>query len=175
MSNDPLQLCGINTLQTSCSVSSPLGDILITADEQGLTGLWFSECKDASEESKTGELLPTLQETKRWLERYFKGEQPAFLPPMHLKGTPFQCEVWQLLQTIPYAQTVSYGQLAQTLAHRRGAAHMSAQAVGRAAAYNPILLLIPCHRVIGADGSLTGYAGGLERKRFLLDLEQKTK
>ena len=108
---------------------------------------------------------------RRWLDSYFTGREPDFLPPLHPAGSPFQQAVWALLLQIPYGQTVTYGQLAARLAAERGLARMSAQAVGGAVGRNRISLIIPCHRVLGADGSLTGYAGGLDRKAKLLAWE----
>ena len=107
----------------------------------------------------------------RWLNVYFSGREPDFTPKLHLIGSDFRQAVWALLLQIPYGQTVTYGQLAARLAAERGLARMSAQAVGGAVGRNRISLIIPCHRVLGADGSLTGYAGGLDRKAKLLALE----
>lgn len=153
---------------------SPLGGILLAADESGLTGLWFAGGKYFAEGLPAAQLrqeTPVLAETRRWLDIYFTGREPDFLPPLHPVGSPFQQAVWALLLQIPYGQTVTYGQLAARLAAERGLARMSAQAVGGAVGRNRISLIIPCHRVIGADGSLTGYAGGLDRKAKLLAWE----
>ena len=114
---------------------------------------------------------PILAAAKGWLDIYFTGREPDFLPPLHPAGSLFQQAVWALLLQIPYGQTVTYGQLAARLAAERGLARMSAQAVGGAVGRNRISLIIPCHRVLGADGSLTGYAGGLDRKAKLLACE----
>ena len=144
----------------------------MAADETGLTGLWFSGQKyfslPAEKRQRETELLILA---KKWLDAYFSGRQPKRPVPLHPMGTAFQMEVWELLREIPYGETRTYGSLAQTLARRRGLAHMSAQAVGGAVGCNPISILIPCHRCIGANGSLTGYAGGLDRKTALLKLE----
>ena len=118
------------------------------------------------------EQTPILLETTHWLDIYFSGEVPGFLPPLHPVGTAFRQAVWQILLEIPYGQTATYGGLAARLARERGIPRMSAQAIGGAVGHNPIALIIPCHRVVGADGSLTGYAGGLDRKRKLLELEK---
>ena len=154
--------------------SSPLGEILLAADDAGLTGLWFEGQKyfaahaDAhADEART----PALDEARRWLDAYFEGKAPDFTPPLHLTGTPFRLAVWGLLLTIPYGATVTYGALAKRLAAQTGRAAMSAQAIGGAVGHNPVSIIVPCHRVVGADGSLTGYAGGVERKRRLLALE----
>lgn len=153
---------------------SPLGGITLASDGKALTGLWFDGQKHfaatlggAPEEKP----LPVFEQTVRWLDAYFAGRVPDFTPPLHLIGTPFQKAVWELLLTIPYGETRSYGELAACLAETRGMSRVSARAVGAAVGRNPISLVIPCHRVLGADGRLTGYAGGLERKRALLTLE----
>ena len=115
--------------------------------------------------------MPVLGDACRWLDVYFSGQEPDFLPPLHPHGSEFQLAVWELLLQIPYGQTTTYGALARQLAARRGLSRMSAQAVGGAVGHNPISLLIPCHRVVGTNGSLTGYAGGLDKKIRLLELE----
>lgn len=112
-------------------------------------------------------------QTKRWLDGYFAGRRPDFAPPLKPQGTHFQELVWQLLLDIPYGATTTYGELAQALAQRLGKERMSAQAVGQAVGHNPIAIIIPCHRVVGKNGQLTGYAGGLERKKALLALEAR--
>ena len=153
---------------------SPLGGMLLAADEVGLTGLWFDGQKyfadTLPQEHVQGE-TPVLAETRRWLDVYFSGREPDFLPPLHPLGSPFRQAVWELLLQIPYGRTVTYGDLARQLAERQGLAHMSAQAVGGAVGHNHISILIPCHRVVGSGGSLTGYAGGVDRKVKLLELE----
>ena len=154
--------------------ASPLGGMLLAADDAGLTGLWFEGQKHfARGLNGTNEerALPLFDEVKRWLDQYFSGREPDFPPPLHLLGTAFEREVWAILRAVPYGKTTTYGEIAAQLARRRGLAHMSAQAVGGAVGRNPISVIVPCHRVLGADGSLTGYAGGLERKRRLLALE----
>lgn len=154
---------------------SPLGGILLAADETGLTGLWFDGEKyyadnlAAEHEARDTQALGAA---KRWLDVYFAGKGPDFLPPLHPIGSAFRQEVWQLLLEIPYGQTTTYGALARRLAERRGLRHMSAQAVGGAVGHNEISILIPCHRVVGTSGSLTGYAGGIDKKLSLLRLEQ---
>ena len=150
---------------------SPLGGITLASNGEVLTGLWFEGQKHfgstlgAPHEERSG--LPVFDETRRWLDIFFSGREPDFTPPLSLSGTPFQQRVWKELLTIPYSQTVTYGELARRLGCR------SAQAVGGAVSRNPISIIVPCHRVVGADGSLTGYAGGLDCKRALLELEQK--
>lgn len=156
------------------SFLSPLGEMLIAADETGLTGLWFSGQKYFAQgldpESKE-KALPVFDQAEQWLRIYFSGREPDFSVPLHFIGTHFQKEVWKLLCDIPYGQTTTYGELARKLAASRKLPHMSAQAVGGAVGHNKISILVPCHRVMGSDGSLTGYAGGLDKKRQLLTLE----
>ena len=110
--------------------------------------------------------------TRRWLDIYFSGREPGFSVPIHLEGTAFQTAVWRRLCAIPYGQTMTYGEIAGQMAREEGRAHLSAQAVGGAVGRNPVSILVPCHRVVGANGRLTGYAGGLERKQWLLELER---
>ncbi len=153
---------------------SPLGDILLAADSAGLTGLWFEGQKyfalylDKEHEEKE---LPVFEEAKRWLDIYFSGKNPDFQVPLHFTGTDFQNEVWEILYAIPYGQTTTYGEIAAQLAKKRGLPRMSAQAVGGAVGHNEISIIVPCHRVVGASGSLTGYAGGIEKKVKLLEHE----
>lgn len=150
----------------TASCASPLGGIVLAADEIGLTGLWFTGAKyfGAGLPASAAEAdTPILAEARRWLEGYFTGQRPAALPPLHPSGSPFRRAVWDILLTIPYGETTTYGRIAQQLAAQRGLEHLSAQAVGGAVGHNPISILIPCHRVIGANGSLTGYAGGMKK------------
>ena len=160
---------------STCTYLSPLGGILLAADEIGLTGLWFDGDKYFAENLPREHAVqetPILQETKRWLDVYFSGKQPDFMLPLHPVGSPFRQAVWALLLQIPYGQTVTYGELARQLAAKQGRAKMSAQAVGGAVGHNEISIIIPCHRVVGTNGSLTGYAGGITKKKKLLELEQ---
>ena len=145
--------------------TSPLGAILLTADEEGLTGLSFAEGQHDEAHS------PRFEDARRWLDSYFSGKDPGFTPKLHLTGTPFQLCVYEMLLEIPFGRTLTYGDIAHRIADKRGLARMSAQAVGGALARNPIALIVPCHRVVGANGSLTGYGGGLWRKEALLKLE----
>ena len=154
--------------------ASPLGGILIAADEQGLTGLWFDNQKyfaDTLPKDAVAQSTSILADAARWLDIYFSGREPDFLPPLHPQGSAFRQAVWALLLQISYGKTVTYGELSHQIAAQRGLAHMSAQAVGGAVGHNAISIIIPCHRVVGMNGSLTGYAGGIERKVQLLTLE----
>ena len=154
---------------------SPLGGILLAADEIGLTGLWFEGQKYFARTLDTvhqEQETPVLLEAKRWLDIYFSGQEPDFPPPLHPIGSPFRQEVWELLLQIPYGQTTTYSALAKQLAAKRSLSRMSAQAVGGAVGHNEISIIIPCHRVVGTNGSLTGYAGGIDKKVQLLTLEK---
>lgn len=154
---------------------SPLGDLLLSNDEQGLTGIWFSGGKyfakvlssDYREQENS-----ILAETKKWLDMYFSGKEPDFTPPLHITGSDFRKRVGEIMLGIPYGKTISYGDIAKIIAQERGIAKMSAQAVGGAVGHNPISIIIPCHRVVGTNGSLTGYGGGINRKIKLLTLEK---
>lgn len=154
---------------------SPLGGILLAADETGLTGLWFEGQKYFGRglpAKRTEGETPALSETRRWLDVYFAGGAPDFTPPLHPAGTDFRRAVWEILLQIPYGRTMTYGETARCVAEKRGLPSMSAQAVGGAVGHNPISLVIPCHRVVGTNGSLTGYAGGIDRKMKLLEMER---
>ncbi len=144
--------------------ASPMGRIYLEAEDAGLTRLWFAGQAHAPAvpESKINAGHPVLLQAVHWLELYFSGQEPEFLPPLKPHGTPFQKRVWQQLLTVPYGQTVAYSDLG------------SARAIGSAVGRNPIALMIPCHRVVGKNGCLTGYAGGLDRKIALLELEGLT-
>lgn len=189
--------------------ASPLGTIVLAADDLGLTGLWFEGQKYFGRFGSTGLVVDRdmsgavgdtgvreqvhgaadghIAAARAWLDAYFAGKRPSEMPPLHLLGTPFQLEVWNLLLTIPYGQTTSYGALAHELERQRAQCadslgrcpngqnptRTSARAVGGAVGRNPVSIIVPCHRVLGANGSITGYAGGLERKKALLALEQR--
>ena len=148
---------------------SPLGRMQLCCDGHFLTAITFYGQKYEDThilKDVTYQSHPVLEEAKVWLSQYFQGNIPTFLPAMKPSGTPFQQKVWDLLLQIPYGKTITYGELAQQLGCK------SAQAVGGAVGRNPISILIPCHRVMGADGKLTGYVGGLEKKEFLLLFEK---
>ena len=155
--------------------SSPLGGILLAADEIGLTGSWFDGEKyfaDNLPAEHAERQTPILAEAARWLDIYFTGKEPGFTPPLHPIGSPFRQAVWEILLQIPYGQTTTYGEIARQLAEKQGLEKMSAQAVGGAVGHNEISVIIPCHRVVGTSGSLTGYAGGIDKKVKLLELER---
>lgn len=154
--------------------NSPLGGILLAADEIGLTGLWFNGQKYFARSLPAGyteQNTPALSEAKRWLEVYFTGKEPDFMPPLHIVGSAFRRAVWEILFQIPYGKTTTYGEIARQLAEKQKLPRMSAQAVGGAVGHNEISIIIPCHRVVGTNGSLTGYAGGIDKKIKLLELE----
>ena len=155
--------------QTTCP--SPLGDISLVCDDAALVHLSLPGQEEFPHNA--AEIPhPILTQTKDWLDRYFAGDAPSPAElPLRPDGTAFQKLVWDLLLTIPYGETVSYGDLAKKAACILGKPRMSAQAVGQAAGANPIPVIIPCHRCVGAKGRLTGYAGGLHHKAALLQLE----
>ena len=153
---------------------SALGDILLAADEIGLTGLWFVGQHYFADTLPTEQIeqeTVILAQAKEWLDVYFSGKEPDFTPPLHPIGSPFRQAVWKLLLQIPYGQTTTYGEIARQMEKLQNRPHMSAQAVGGAVGHNGISIIIPCHRVVGTKGSLTGYAGGLDKKMALLELE----
>ena len=154
---------------------SPLGMMTMSSEEDSLTGLWFDGQRhygNILSGNETEKLLPIFEKTAEWLDIYFSGKEPDFFPPVCVKGTPFRRRVCEIMRTIPYGKTMTYGEIAQILAREKGIERMAAQAVGNAVGYNPISIIIPCHRVLGANGNLTGYGGGIERKVRLLKLEK---
>ena len=154
---------------------SPLGGVTIASDGKALIGLWLDGQKyfaNGMDKDIRGKNLPVFEQTDQWLNIYFSGKEPGFTPPLNMKTTPFRKEVWEILLTIPFGRTMTYGEVADRIARQNGLSRMSAQAVGQAVGHNAISLIIPCHRVVGANGSLTGYAGGIEKKVKLLALEQ---
>ena len=154
---------------------SPLGGITLASDGDALLGLWldgqniFATTLDKERQEK---LLPVIEDTCRWLDIYFSGKEPGFTPKLNVCAPEFRKRVWEILLTIPFGQTMTYGEIASQIAREKGVKQMSAQAIGGAVGHNPISLIIPCHRVIGAKGSLTGYAGGIDKKARLLQLEK---
>ena len=145
---------------------SPLGTLLLTATEQALTGAWMDRPPEETDVRNPDH--PVLEETVQWLDAYFRAAALPPLPAMAPEGTEFQKAVWQCLSSIELGDTRTYGSIAREMAHLLGKEKMSAQAVGQAVGKNPISILIPCHRCVGAGGKLTGYASGLDRKRWLL-------
>ena len=158
-----------------CRYPSPLGGITLASDGEALTGLWFDGQKyyaqtlASPQEEKD---LPIFRETAEWLDTYFSGRPPDFTPRLKMRTTEFRKTVWEILLTIPYGRTMSYGEIAERVAEHKGRSGMLARAVGGAVGHNAISLIIPCHRVVGVNGRLTGYAGGIERKIKLLALEK---
>ena len=154
---------------------SPLGEVRLRSDGESLKGLWFvgqvNDAKDIDDIEIKND-LPIFGQVESWLESYFSGKQASITIPLQPKGTSFQQRVWQILQEIPYGKTMTYGEIAQRIAQEKGVETFSAQAVGQAVGKNPISILIPCHRVLGKNGALTGYAGGVHRKEQLLRIER---
>lgn len=154
---------------------SPLGGILLAGDQEGLTGLWFTEGSRYVGQGLARDAVHReteyFDQTKKWLDIYFSGRNPGFLPKIHLVGSDFRNRVGEIMCEIPYGKTVTYGWIADKIARERSLAGMSAQAVGGAVGHNPICIIVPCHRVVGTNGSLTGYGGGILRKKALLELE----
>lgn len=162
-------------MQYTTKYNSPLGEIIIAADSEGITGLWFigqkyfAKSLDKNNKEKD---IPVLIKTKKWLDIYFSGIMPNFKLPIHFIGTDFQKDVWNILCEIPYGKTITYGEISKLISEKKKIKSMSSQAVGGAVGRNNISIIVPCHRVIGRDGNLTGYAGGIDRKRELLKLEK---
>lgn len=154
---------------------SPLGGITLASDGLALVGLWFDGQKYFADTldpiHREQPDLPVFDDTRRWLDIYFSGHAPSFIPTLGLRASSFRRTVWEIMLTIPYGHTMTYGDIARLASRQRGLPSMSAQAVGGAVGHNSISLIIPCHRVVGANGSLTGYAAGLDRKARLLQLE----
>lgn len=156
--------------------NSPIGELLLASDENSLVGLWMVGqkyfCRTILKEGMKQKDTPILIQTKKWLERYFAKEKPDSSElPLAPKGSEFQQAVWQVLREIPFGRTMTYGEIGKQVAKQMGKESMSAQAVGGAVGHNPISIIIPCHRVVGSNGSLTGFAGGLAKKITLLELE----
>lgn len=160
-----------NCMYYTTHYNSPLGGITIASDSDALVGLWFDGQKyfavGLGDDCVERPDLPILRQACLWLEIYFGGKVPSFVPQVALRGSTFRQRVWKSLVQIPYGHTTTYGEIARQI----GGARMSPQAVGGAVGHNPVGLIVPCHRVVGAGGSLTGYAGGLKRKAWLLRLE----
>ena len=157
---------------------SPLGTMIMLGTLSYLTDLFFID-EDYAPSYDDAEYIEQLtgqfEVTIMWLNQYFNGKKPFITPPIQLEGTEFRKSVWSILQTIPYGETTTYGDIGKQIAQQQGKEKFSAQAVGGAVGHNPISIIVPCHRVIGSNGQLTGYAGGIERKKYMLDLESEHK
>ena len=157
---------------------SPLGKITMASDGKSLIGLWFEEQKyfaSTINNETTETTLPIFKQTTKWLNTYFSGIQPDFTPKIKINTTSFRKKVYKILLSIPFGQTMTYGQIASIIAEQRGIKKTSSQAIGGAVSHNPISLIIPCHRVVGTNNNLTGYSGGIHRKIKLLELEMLNK
>ena len=157
---------------------SPLGTMIMLGTLSYLTDLFFIDEAHApsyDDAEYIEQLTGPFEVTIMWLNQYFNGKKPFITPPIQLEGTEFRKSVWSILQTIPYGETITYGDIGKQIAQQQGKEKFSAQAVGGAVGHNPISIIVPCHRVIGSNGQLTGYAGGIERKKYLLDLESEHK
>ena len=153
---------------------SPLGGLTLSSDGDALTGLWFdgqTYFAETLSEKREEKRLPIFERTEQWLTVYFGGQAPDFTPNLNMRTTPFRKAVWEIMLTIPFGHTMTYGEIAAVVAKQRGLSRMSAQAVGSAIGHNAISIIIPCHRVVGTNGSLTGYSAGLDKKLKLLTLE----
>lgn len=157
---------------------SPLGTMVMLGTLSYLTDLFFIDEAHApsyDDAEYIEQLTGPFEVTIMWLNQYFNGKKPFITPPIQLEGTEFRKSVWSILQTIPYGETTTYGDIGKQIAQQQGKEIFSAQAVGGAVGHNPISIIVPCHRVIGSNGQLTGYAGGIERKKYMLDLELEHK
>lgn len=157
------------------TMPSPLGTITLYSSETALTGLYFEKCRyceEYPEAALSAEMPEAIISAKNWLEIYFSGSAPDFSPPIAPSGSPFRQEVFRLMLKIPYGHTETYGSIARKIAEKLGKEKVSAQAVGGAVGHNPISIIIPCHRVVGADGNLRGYGGGMNKKIELMKLEK---
>lgn len=152
---------------------SPIGKLLLGADNEGLCRISFNSPSHYGKSMRPEKSDDTLKSVIRWLDIYFAGKKPDFMPQLHLSGTEFQILVWKILLTVSYGKTMTYGEIAKLVAAELGGKKMSAQAVGGAVGRNPILIIVPCHRVIGAGDKLGGYAAGPELKRWLLSWESR--
>ena len=158
-----------------CHYASPLGGMTMVSDGESLLGLCFDGQRRFSTVLPPGIVegsLPVFDMTARWLDIYFGGNEPDFMPPLNMQGTDFRQAVWKMLLDIPYGKTMTYGEVASRLAREQGLKAMSAQAVGGAVGHNPIAIIVPCHRVVGAAGKMVGYGGGIHRKIALLEMEE---
>jgi methylated-DNA-[protein]-cysteine S-methyltransferase len=155
--------------------NSPLGKITLVSDGEFLTELAFDGQKYFDIEVPADAVvksLPIFEEASRWLDLYFRGQEADFMPPLAMSGSDFRMKVWAILKNIPYGEVITYGEISKQVAEKRGITRMSAQAVGGAVGHNPVSIIVPCHRVVGQNGNLTGYAGGIDRKIELLKIER---
>lgn len=155
-----------------CTIPSPVGILTMASDGENLTGLWLAKQKyfGAGLKSDAAEIdLPVFENVKKWLDCYFSGKKPELTLPVKLYGSEFRQSVWNILREIQYGETMTYGEISKRFSESK--ANVYSRAVGNAVGHNPISIIIPCHRVIGSDGSLTGYAGGIDAKKYLLKLE----
>ena len=170
-----IELVKLKTMDFTTHYQSPLGGITLASDGEALVGLWFDGQKyfaDALDTKHTErDDLPIFDETRRWLDTYFSGKAPDFTPKLSMRASDFRKRVWEIMLTIPFGHTMTYGDIARQIARERGIPTMSMQAVGGAVSHNSISLIIPCHRVVGTGSSLTGYAGGIDKKLRLLQME----
>jgi len=151
--------------------SSPIGEIAVFSDGENITGLCFSDTLRGYHSNILTSRLPIFAQADEWLNIYFSGKKPGFIPPLKIEGSEFHRSICGIILTITFGHVMTYSEIARMNAEHRKIPGMSPQAVGRAAANNKILIMIPCHRVIGSNGSLTGYSGGISRKLKLLELE----
>lgn len=157
-----------------CSYDSPVGELLFCSDSKGVAALWFAgRDKSYDDFARNGRFAAGGHNAaaKTWLDEYFSGHNPGFIPPLSLHGSGFSIKIWEMLLEIQFGKLTTYGELARMYAAKEGLAHMSAQAIGGAVGRNPVCIIIPCHRVVGAGNRLTGYREGLDRKAALLSFE----
>lgn len=157
-----------------CSYDSPVGELLFCSDSKGVAALWFAgRDKSYDDFARNGRFAAGGHNAaaKTWLDEYFSGHNPGFIPPLSLHGSGFSIKIWEMLLDIQFGKLTTYGELARMYAAKEGLAHMSAQAIGGAVGRNPVCIIIPCHRVVGAGNCLTGYREGLDRKAALLSFE----
>lgn len=162
----------MNKMEYFYEYKSAIGDITITSNETGITGVRFKrQSENEDPHDKKYKEVSTIKDAKKWLDIYFSGKNPEFIPAINPEGTGFQKLVWEMLLEIPYGKTTTYGEIARKIAEIKNVSRMSAQAVGGAVGKNPIAIIIPCHRVVGKNGNMTGYAYGIDKKIALLELE----
>lgn len=162
----------MNKMEYFYEYKSAVGDITITSNETGITGVRFKkQSENEAQHDKIYKEVSTIKDAKKWLDIFFSGKNPEFIPAINPAGTEFQKLVWKMLLEIPYGKTTTYGEIARKIAEIKNVSRMSAQAIGGAVGKNPIAIIIPCHRVVGKNGKLMGYAYGIDKKIALLELE----